>query len=331
MLLREVPERGSEFEALVNDAGYLAGKVALADLQEDDSYRDLTFVSKELVVPFQRVEYLVLAHKLQGESGIEAAFFYALLRRNTLLNTNTTDVSRMRLSIDVHTRTDVLLFDAALTERTLHPRGRALRELGERRVQEARAAARVLGVPADRQVFLGYPDGGLRALNGRNYARPYTSPRTGSSAVYLREAQTPGAPFTGQALDADLERVLRRVRPDMILIPAHEDFHPDHHTLTLIAQRLASRLGLTDRLRYWVVHGGLEWPLPKGLHTALPLVPPPLARALPWQRVPLTAGDQQVKAQAVNAYRTQTEVLGRFMRAFVRRNELLSPADQPGR
>ena len=218
-------------------------------------------------------------------------------------------------------------FDAALPERTLHPRGRALRALGERRVQEARAAAQVLGVPADHQVFLGYPDGGLRALNGRNYARPYTSPRTGASAVYLREAQTPGAPFTGQALDADLERVLRRVQPDVILIPAHEDFHPDHHTLTLIAQRLATRLALTGRLRYWVVHGGLEWPLPKGLHPAQPLAPPPLARRLPWQRVPLSAPDQQVKAAAVDTYRTQTEVLGRFMRAFVRRNELLSPAD----
>lgn len=218
-------------------------------------------------------------------------------------------------------------FDAALTERTLHPQGRALRALGERRVGEARAAAAVLGIPMDHQVVLGYPDGGLRFLNGVNFDQPYTSPRTGASATYLREAQTPGAPFTGEALEADLTRVLRRVNPDLILIPAHEDFHPDHHTLTLFAQRVAARLGLQGRLRYWVVHGGLEWPLPKGAHPALPLVPPPLARHLPWQRVPLAAEDLAVKTRAVNAYGTQTEVLGRFMRAFERRNELLSPSD----
>ncbi|GGS01068.1 PIG-L deacetylase family protein [Deinococcus sedimenti] len=232
-----------------------------------------------------------------------------------------------QVSVTWITAGDGFEFDAALTERTLHPRGRALRDLGERRVGEARAAAVVLGIPLDRQAVLGYPDGGLRFLNGVNFDRPYTSPRTGASAVYLREAQTPGAPFTGEALEADLERVLRRVNPDVILIPAHDDFHPDHHTLTLFAQRVAARLGLQDRLRYWVVHGGLEWPLPKGTHPGLPLVPPPLARHLPWQRVPLDAEDLAVKTRAVAAYRTQTEVLGRFMRAFERRNELLSPSD----
>ncbi|WP_407938925.1 hypothetical protein [Meiothermus taiwanensis] len=35
-----------------------------------------------------------------------------------------------------------------------------------------------------------------------------------------------------------------------------------------------------ERLRFWMVHGGLEWPLPKGLHPQLPLEPTPWGKGL---------------------------------------------------
>lgn len=177
--------------------------------------------------------------------------------------------------------------------------------------------------------MLGYPDGGLSRLFTVNYARPFVSPRTGAQAVYVRGALTPGHPFTGQALEADLNTVLDRVRPDVVLAPAPQDFHADHHTLSYLAVRLLAARGQEDRLRFWVVHGGLEWPLPKGLHPHEPLTEPPRARALPWQRVPLDVAEQTVKLRAVQTYHTQTQVLGRFMEAFVRSNELLSPQPLP--
>ncbi|MBB5234786.1 hypothetical protein [Deinococcus budaensis] len=43
----------------------------------------------------------------------------------------------------------------------------------------------------------------------------------------------------------------------------------------------------------------------------------------------LTPAQVAGKRAAVEAYRTQTRVLGRFMHAFVRRNELLSPQPLP--
>ncbi|UBV44839.1 PIG-L family deacetylase (plasmid) [Deinococcus taeanensis] len=220
-------------------------------------------------------------------------------------------------------------FDAALTGRTLRPRGGALRALGELRAGEARRAAQVLGVPASHLTFLGYPDGGLFRLFTVNFTSPYTSPRTGMSRVYLTGAQSPGAPFTGEALERDLRRIVQRVQPDVVLAPAPQDFHADHHTLSVIALRLMAGRGEERRLRYWVVHGGLEWPLPKGLHAALPLALPPRASRLPWQRVPLSLEDRRVKLRAINTYRSQVDVLGRFMRAFVRSNELLSPEPLP--
>ncbi|MEW6420775.1 MAG: PIG-L deacetylase family protein [Deinococcota bacterium] len=220
-------------------------------------------------------------------------------------------------------------FDAILTQKVLDPGPQQMRRLGGVRAQEARRAVAVLGVPADRTFMLGYPDGGLFRLFTTNYEEAYTAPHTGASAVYVPGALTPGAPYTGRALEADLGRVLDQVRPDLVLAPAPQDFHADHHTLSFIAMRLMSARGQEDRLRFWVVHGGLEWPLPKGLHENLPLTLPPLAARLPWERVDLTPAQEKRKLEAVDTYRTQTRVLGRFMRAFVRQNELLSPEPLP--
>lgn len=215
--------------------------------------------------------------------------------------------------------------DAAVTERTLHPGPAGLRELAGRRQQEARAAAQTLGVPAGHLTFLGYPDGGLTAMTTRNQVQPYRSPHSEASAVYLSGVQTPGAPFTGQALEQDLSRLLDRIQPTRVLAPAPQDHHGDHHTLGVLVGRLLTRRGGESRLSYWVVHGGLEWPLPKGEHPALTLQPAPLARSLPWTRLGLSPQEQARKRSAMQAYRTQTAVLGRFMAAFDRRNELLSP------
>ncbi|BDP44604.1 PIG-L domain-containing protein (plasmid) [Deinococcus aetherius] len=219
--------------------------------------------------------------------------------------------------------------DAVLTRRVADPSPQDMRALGDTRTAEARRAVALLGVPPERTFMLGYPDGGLFRLFTTHYAEPYTAPRTGSGAVYVQGALTPGAPYTGRALEADLTRVLGRVRPDLVLAPAPQDFHTDHRTLSYLAMRLLSARGQEARLRYWVVHGGLEWPLPKGLHAGLPLTLPPLAKTLPWARADLTPAQVARKRAAVDAYRTQTRVMGRFMHAFVRQNELLSADPLP--
>lgn len=220
-------------------------------------------------------------------------------------------------------------FDAVLTQKVADPTPQDMQKLGNTRALEAKAAARVLGVPADHTFMLGYPDGGLFQLFTTHYDEPYTAKHTRADRVYIAGALSPGSAYTGRRLEADLRTVLERVQPDVVLAPAPQDFHPDHHTLSYIALRLMSERKQEGRLRFWVVHGGLEWPIPKGLHEDLPLTLPPLASKLPWERVPVTPEQEQVKLQAVDTYRTQTAVMGRFMRAYVRRNELLSPEPLP--
>lgn len=219
-------------------------------------------------------------------------------------------------------------WDVTLTQRTLRPRGRASLELGNRRILEAHKAAGILGIPEVNLYFLGYPDRGLLPMIA-NPAQRYRSPLTGVDAVPYTETLSPGAAYTGQNLERDLERVLGTVKPTLILAPSPKDAHPDHRATGELAIRVLGRRGELDRLRYWIVHGGLEWPLPKGLHTTLPLEPPPRGRGLEWERLDLSPEEERTKLEATRAHLSQMELLSRFMLAFVRQNELFSATPLP--
>lgn len=222
------------------------------------------------------------------------------------------------------TNGDGFEFDAIYLDRRPRPRPREMLALGERRMREAGAAARALGVPNDHLSFLGYPDGGTLHLFLENYAAPYTSRYTGARAVPYAGALSPGAPYTGEALERDLARVLDEVRPDVVLVPSPLDQHPDHRAASYFVTRLLAQRGETGKLRFWIVHGGLEWPLPKGLHENFPLILPPRGRGLAWERLDLSDAERAKKLAALRAHKSQIAVLDRFMLAFVRENELLT-------
>lgn len=220
-------------------------------------------------------------------------------------------------------------FDAALTERVLRPGHSNMRALGNTRAAEAIRAVGQLGIPQNHTFMLGYPDGGLRALLRHHEKTPFTARLTGASAVYVNGAFTPNAPFTRAALESDLRRVLRQVKPDMVLAPAPQDFHRDHQAVSQLAQQILTANQQPNRLWFWVVHGGLEWPIPKGLHPELPLTLPPRASRLNWYRLDLTAEQEQLKLTTLNTYHTQTRVMSRFLHAFVRKNELFTDNVKP--
>lgn len=223
---------------------------------------------------------------------------------------------------------DGFQWDAALLDRTLRPRPRDLRALALRRQEEARAAASVLGVPPDHLFFLGYPDRGLLPMFLQNFYTPYRSRATGLDRVAYPGTLSPGAPYTGERWEDDLRRVLEVARPTLVLAPAPEDAHPDHRATGYMALRLLGERGALDRLVFYVVHGGWEWPLPKGLHPGLLLEPPPRGRGLDWRRLDLSPEEEKRKLEALRAHRSQMELLGRFMEAFVRKNELFAPAEE---
>ncbi|GEM86259.1 PIG-L deacetylase family protein [Meiothermus granaticius] len=227
------------------------------------------------------------------------------------------------------TNGDGFEWDAMLLGHTPRPGPQALRQLAATRQAEARAAARILGVPEAHLFFLGYPDQGLARLLREYRSRPYISRYTALSWVPYGGNLTPGSLYTGENLERDFKRVLDRVQPTQVLAPSPQDAHPDHRAVAELALQVLAARGESERLRYWIVHGGLEWPLPKGLHPTLPLEPPPRGRGLEWTSLPLSQDEATKKLQAIQAHHTQMRLLGRFMRAFVRQNELFSTTPLP--
>ncbi len=211
------------------------------------------------------------------------------------------------------------------------PGPEGLRSLAKIRMEEAKEATRVLGLGDEDRVFLGYPDQGLLRLFLTHYYLPFESPHTKLRRVSYPGCFREGAPYTGKDLEADLKAILEAFRPTRVLVPSPLDAHPDHQATAYFAMRILAERGETDRLRYYIVHGGYEYPLPKGLHPRLPLYPAPRGRHLPWEKRLLKEDHIEKKLAAVRAHASQLGRIGRFMLAFVRTNELESPLPIPAR
>jgi LmbE family N-acetylglucosaminyl deacetylase len=221
--------------------------------------------------------------------------------------------------------------DLLFVEKTLRLAPQRMRDLARRRMAEARAAAAVLGVPPARQFFLGYPDGGLLTLMTDHFVTPYASKFTGALSVPYSTALFPGHPYTGQSLERDFDYVFDRVRPTLVLAPSPLDAHPDHRAAGILTMRVISRHHELSRVRYWIVHGGLDWPRPRALRTQLPLSPPPRGRGLDLLPFRLDAAEEADKLAAVREYRTQMTVMAGFLLSFVRTTELYSSLPVPER
>jgi LmbE family N-acetylglucosaminyl deacetylase len=235
-----------------------------------------------------------------------------------------------RVSIVWFTSGDGSELDLLVVEKSLFLRPSKLRELAVRRMQESRDAATVLGVPTDRLYFLGYPDRGILPLFTDYYITTYRSRFTTATAVPYPGTVSPGRPYTGQNLEHDFESVLDKVHPTMVLAPSPRDAHPDHRATGLVTIRAMVRRNELSRVRYWIVHGGEFWPVPRGYEPDLEMTPPPLGHGLSQTPFKLEPDEEQRKHQAISAYHTQMEVMSSFLLSFVRTTELYSTTPMPG-
>jgi LmbE family N-acetylglucosaminyl deacetylase len=231
-----------------------------------------------------------------------------------------------RASIVWITSGDASFLDLLLVGKSLRPSASGQLALAERRMREARAAASILGVPADRQLFLGYPDRGVLELLTAHQDTVYTSHSTASAAVPYPDALFPGHAYDGASLERDFAAVLERVRPTLLLAPSPRDSHPDHRGAALLALRAMASRGQLSAVRCWIVHGGEGWPSPRQLSPGLPLTRAPLLDAVPLASFELTPAEEDLKLAAVRAYPTQLATLAPFLLAFVRTTELFSAA-----
>jgi LmbE family N-acetylglucosaminyl deacetylase len=237
-----------------------------------------------------------------------------------------------RVRVVIFTNGDGYLKGLGVGFRTLLSTPARFIQYGERRQQEARAAARRLGLSADQVTFLGYPDRGLATLWGPAWScdHPYTSLYTRRSRSPYSLAYRPGVPYCGQNVLEDVESLLRREAPTIVVTHHPSDTHGDHwaagaFVTAALEQLLRQDVEWAETVRVWsyLVHHG-EWPQPRADAPGLYLVPPVDLETgeVAWNDYPIHQADQDAKRLAILEYRSQMAVNGGYMLSFARRNEL---------
>jgi LmbE family N-acetylglucosaminyl deacetylase len=206
-------------------------------------------------------------------------------------------------------------------------------ELGELREREALAALGRLGLGRRHVSFLGFPDGGLGHLWHAHWSpsHPYTSPYTREDSPPYRDTVNPDVGYDGQDLTGVIERLLRDLRPSVVLMPHPHDTHRDHastsYFVTEAVSALQARGVLSPDLTVltYLVHYP-SWPTTRG-----PDFDRFLAREdvpdTTWLETELSPDELAAKRAALGEYRSQLEVMNGFLRSFLCRNELLGKLD----
>ncbi|MFN3346298.1 MAG: PIG-L deacetylase family protein [Candidatus Bipolaricaulaceae bacterium] len=196
------------------------------------------------------------------------------------------------------------------------------RALGYRRMKEAGQALRILGVPQDHILFLGYPDRGLQNLLTTHWETVYRSPYTKMDHPFYRNSFNPRARYTGRDLLQDLVTILSDFQPTVIYVTHPEDGHPDHRAAAQFLRLALAETHLAVEVRYYLIHAP-RWPQPRRLDKRASLTAPDfLQERWEWREVPLSPQAAEKKLQALRAHSSQRLTNGQFLASFVRQNEL---------
>ncbi len=216
---------------------------------------------------------------------------------------------------------------------------RAVLAMGEIRQREARGADAALGIAARDLTFLGYPDFGTLDIWRAHWgASPADRGRlTRARAVPYPTALRPGAPYKGEEILADLEKILRDFKPTQIFVSHPADHHPDHAALYLFTRVALWDLKneVTAALHPFLIHYP-GWPRAKGFHAGAELAPPERLRAgFRWESRPLDPPAVAAKRRALAEHRTQFGYSASRLLPFVAADELFgdlapAPLSSPG-
>ena len=216
--------------------------------------------------------------------------------------------------------------------RKLYPNMRDYLQSGFLRQQESLNALESLGVPPEDVIFLSYPDRGILPMWEKFWddSNPYRSPFTKQTQSPYARTYNPQAVYSGLSLFSDLRSILEDFQPDTVVAPHPGDAHPDHWVsgafaaMAVAVQERQTR----PRLLLYLVHRG-AYPLPWGYLPFAPLLPPLqlVNSTCTWGKVTLPDEFVEQKGNAVERYKSQLPLLGRFLRSFIRQNELFCELD----
>jgi len=202
--------------------------------------------------------------------------------------------------------------------------------LPELRHNETLKALKNLGLNESDVIFLGYPDGGLRAiLNDHwDYSNPYTSDNDYNkydhvpySFVYEKNAT-----YSGANVAQNMESIINDFKPTSIFYPDDGDDHPDHWAVSFFAQYAIMETNYTGAQYTYLVHKGHHWPKPEYYLPNEKLHPPRELLDLDanWTYFSINESEENKKRDAVNSHKSQTHLTRDYLQSFVRVNDLLA-------
>lgn len=204
------------------------------------------------------------------------------------------------------------------------------RSYGGLREIEARAAVASLGVDRRELSFLGFPDEGMCELASTSlsaHAAAFASPYTRRISPPITEQVIHGVTYRGTDVRRELERLLRTFRPTVVALPHPHDAHPDHCATHIFVHEALDAAappgGLAPRVLHYLIHYR-QWPLSDDAGTGSALEPPAGFPPSDGRVVNLALRPEEaaLKKNALLLFHSQLAVIGEFVLAFSRSNEL---------
>ncbi len=200
--------------------------------------------------------------------------------------------------------------------------------MGQVRRKESLEALKKLGFTEKDCVFLGYPDFGTMEILLKYWGdiKPFKYMLTRISKVPYSNCLSPNAPYVGESILNDMEKIIRDLKPTKVFVSSPVDVNRDHRSLYLFLQialwDLEGEIARPDIFPYLVHIKG--WPEPKGYHPDMELAPPDMLKSgeISWRRLELTDEEVKMKHDAMECYKSENAYNPTYLFTFARKNEL---------
>lgn len=198
------------------------------------------------------------------------------------------------------------------------------RKLGKIRRVEGINAFLALGIPEEKQFFLAYPGNGLRRIfESSNADRLIKSPATRQRfGIACWQGNKRSVSFCRNSLIRDIDQILTKTRPEVVVIPALFDSNQDHiATAKIVLERLKA-LKQEPKIVMYLVHVGSRrnFPKPYGYKPDAG-ISDPIGLPKPQRYFPSKHALEK-KSKALKSHRSQIRLKDGFLMSFMRREEL---------